>query len=158
MGNGLLTEVIFTLATGSSVAILGCMTSAGFSSTESLSGIYILVVDGDAERRALVVGILRYCGALVTPADSPAAALTVIELLKPDLIVVDFSRPDGGGLTFIRRLRALKPEQGGTIRVIAVGDSDANAELALGRGFDAYLTTPLESWELCRRIATLLNG
>src|SRR4051794_14031796 len=126
-------------------------------SPDSLSGCYAIVVDGDKERRALLSGILRYCGALVSPVETPEAALAIMLLLKPDVVVVDVTRPDDGGLAFIRRIRALKPEDGGMVAAVAVGDSAANAQLARSRGYDAYLAKPLDPWELCRIVLSLLT-
>ncbi len=127
-----------------------------FYAPDSLSGLYALVVDPDKERRTLVSGILRYCGALVTPVETSHTALSVMALLKPDALVVDFSEPEAFALPFIRSVRALKPEEGGVVTAIAIGDAGADAGLARGRGFDAYLTKPLDPWELCRAVSTLL--
>ena len=133
------------------------MAHAGFYSMESLSGIYALVVESENERRTLVSGILRYCGALVTPTATPEAALAIMALFRPDVVIVDVLNPDDGGLAFIRGVRALKPEDGGMVPVIAVGDGNANAARARSRGFDAYVSTPLEASELCRVIISLLT-
>ena len=134
------------------------MAHAGFYSMESLSGIYALVVESENERRALVSGILRYCGALVTPTATPEAALAIMALFRPDVVIVDVSNADDAGLAFIRSVRALKPEDGGMVPAIAVGDDNSNAELARSRGFDAYVSAPLEAWELCRIVARLVTG
>jgi CheY-like chemotaxis protein len=132
------------------------MGRGGIYATDSLGGIYAVVVDSDKERRALVSGILRYCGALVTPVETPDAALAIMVLLKPDVIVVDFARPEETGLVFIRSVRALKPEDGGMVATIAIGDS-TGGELARTRGYDAYLTRPIDPWELCRVVSSLLT-
>jgi CheY-like chemotaxis protein len=128
----------------------------GIYAVDSLGGIYGLVVDSDKDRRALVSGILRYCGALVTPVETPDAALAVMGLLRPDVIVVDFGRPEETGLVFIRSVRALKPEDGGMVPTVAIGEDDAR-DLARSRGYDAYLTRPIDPWELCRVVSQLLN-
>jgi CheY-like chemotaxis protein len=130
----------------------------GIYSIDSLNGIYALVVDSDKERRTLISGILRYCGALVTSVETPEAAIAIMQLLKPDAVVVDFTRPDDGGLDFIRVVRALKPDEGGMVAAIAVGDGASNAALARNRGYDAYVTKPVEPWELCRVVSRLLTS
>ena len=61
-------------------------------------------------------------------------------------------------LAFIRSVRALKPEDGGMVPAIAIGDGNANVERTRGRGFDAYVSTPLEGAKLCRVITNLLTG
>ena len=128
----------------------------GLYSIDSLNGIYALVVDSDKDRRNLVSGILRYCGALVTPVETADAAVAVMELLKPDVVIVDFAHPDEGPLTLIRSIRTLKPEEGGMVPAVAVGDGVPLGALARSRGFDAYVSRPLDPWELCRVVARLL--
>ena len=130
----------------------------GIFATDSLSGCYVVVLDGDKDRRTLLSGILRYCGALVTPVETPDAAMAVMSLLKPDAIVVDFTRPEEAGLAFVRSVRALKPEDGGMVPTVAIGDDDAkHRDLARGRGYDAYLARPIDPWELCRLLSQLFT-
>jgi CheY-like chemotaxis protein len=134
------------------------MANTGFYSMDSLKGIYVLVVDGEPERRALISNILRYCGALVTPTPTSERALAIMALLKPDVVIVDVSSSDDSCLAFIRSVRALKPEDGGMVPAIAIGDGNADAERTRGRGFDVYVSTPLEAAKLCRVITNLLTG
>ena len=134
------------------------MGRGGFYSIDSISGVYALVVDGDKERRTLIAGILRYCGALVTPVETAKDALTIMQLIKPDVAVVDFTRPEEGGLDFIRSVRALKPEDGGVVVAVAVGDGGDNGGLARSRGYDAYVSKPIDPWELCRVVSSLLTN
>ena len=133
------------------------MGRGGHYAIDSLSGYYTVVVDSDKERRTLVAGVLRYCGALVTPVETPAEALSVMQLLKPDVVLVDFTRHEDGGLEFIRRVRALKPEDGGVVAAVAIVGDTTNGQLARSRGYDAFATTPLDPWELCRIVSTLLT-
>ena len=133
------------------------MSHAGFGPIDSLGGTYALVVDGDAQRRSLVTGILRYCGALVTPADSPKAALAVMELVRPDVVLIDLSNSEDGGFALIRAIRALAPEQGGSVSAVGVGDDESGAADAVSLGFDVYVVKPLEPWDLCRVILRLIN-
>jgi CheY-like chemotaxis protein len=133
------------------------MARAASYSAESLSGIYVLVVDSDKERRMLIAGILRYCGALVTPIETADAALAVMQLLRPDIIVVDFSNTDELALPLIRGVRARTPAEGGAVVTVAVGDAAPGAERARAQGFDAYIAKPLEPAEFCGLIAELLN-
>jgi CheY-like chemotaxis protein len=129
----------------------------GIFATDSLSGIYVVVVDSDKDRRTLISGILRYCGALVTPVETPDAAKAIMALLKPDALVVDFTRPEEAGLTFVRCVRALKPEDGGMVPMIALGDDGDGRDLARSRGYDAYLARPIDPWELCRVLSQIIT-
>src|SRR4029453_782757 len=99
------------------------MTRSGFFSVDSLRGVWVLVVDPDPHGRQTLVEILSYCGALVTPLASPAEAVNRRCPVNPDVLVVP--RAPSGDLAFIRLVRALKPEEGGVVRAIAVGSADS---------------------------------
>ena len=129
------------------------MGRGGVFSVDSLSGIYVVVVDGQKDRRALLTGILRYCGALVTPVETPDNAFAVMDILRPDAVVVDFSATEDVAVQMLERLRA-QEDGGRTIVVVAVGESGLN-DRARDRGFDAYVEKPFDPWELCRVVATL---
>ena len=131
------------------------MGRGGVFSVDSLSGIYVLVVDGQKDRRALLTGILRYCGALVTPVETPDHAFAVMDILRPDAVVVDFSATKDVAVQMLVRLRA-QEDGGRTIVVVAVGESGLN-DRARDCGFDAYVEKPFDPWELCRVISTLLT-
>lgn len=131
------------------------MARGGFYSIDSLRGVHVLVVDYEAECRDLVSAVVRYCGALVTAVDSPEAALAVMGLIRPDVIVVDLAEGDHDGHWLIRQVRSLKPEDGGVVPVIGVSDGGSPAPVARAgaAGFVACLVKPLDPWQLCRVIA-----
>ena len=129
----------------------------GFSSRDVLHGVFAVVVDRDKERRQLVTGLLRYCGALVSPAETPDGAFAIMRLLKPDVIVVDWSSPNDDALAFIRGVRALDAEDGGMVPAIAIGEGSDGTDLARASGVDMYLTRPLQTARLCEAINELLT-
>jgi CheY-like chemotaxis protein len=130
------------------------MPHGGFFSVDSLRGVWILVVDRHPRERDTLVQLLTYCGALVTPLASPDDALGVMRQVKPDVLLVSLT--DDHDLAFIRRVRSLKPEDGGVIPAIAItrGDSD---ESVRARGFQASVRAPLDPWDLCRLVSTLMT-
>jgi CheY-like chemotaxis protein len=131
------------------------MARGGFYSVDSLRGVHVLVVDHEADCRGLLSAILHYCGALVTAVDSPEAALEVMRLIKPDVLVVDLIEGDKDGHWLIRQVRSLKPEDGGVAPIIAVSAAGSPARVARAgaAGFVACLVKPLDPWQLCRVIA-----
>ena len=130
------------------------MLSGGFFSVDSLRGVWVLVVDGDRRGRETLGEILSYCGALVTPIATPEEALSVMRQVKPDVLIV--ARPDDTDFSFVRTVRALKPEDGGVVPAIAIV-RDVDGDLARSRGYQAYLRTPLDPWELCRLVSSLMT-
>ena len=131
------------------------MARGGFYSVDSLRGVHVLIVDYDAECRHLLSAVLQYCGALITAVESPETALKVMALIRPDVLVVDATDGDKDGHWLIRHVRALKPEQGGVVPVIAVSaaGNPARTARAGAAGFVACLVKPVDPWQLCRVIA-----
>ena len=130
------------------------MPGAGFFSIDSLRGVLVLVVDGDPRGRGALVDVLTYCGALVTPTASAEDAFGVMRRIKPDVLVVGLADDESGA--FIRRVRCLKPEDGGVVPAVVVacgGDDD----LARSRGFQGYVRAPLDPWGLCRLVSNLMT-
>jgi CheY-like chemotaxis protein len=121
-----------------------------------LRGIHVLVVDDNAEAREIVAWTLSYCGAVVTRASSPRAALALLERLRPDVIVSDFSMPGEDGFSFIRRVRALPSVVRDVPAVALTGfDGIANAAAATAAGFHAYLVKPFDVASFCAALRRL---
>lgn len=135
------------------------MAGGGYYSVDSLGGVHVLLVGRDQEGRELVAAIFRYCGALVSAVPSADEALDVMRLIKANVLVVAAS-PGDDGTDLLRRVRALKPEARGTIPAIAVvegPDRSEGAEPIRAAGFAAVLTMPLDPWELCRLVSTVVT-
>ncbi len=55
------------------------MARGGFFAVDSLTSVHILVVDDDVSFRDVIVALLRYCGALVTPVGTAEEAKALVE-------------------------------------------------------------------------------
>ena len=130
------------------------MPCGGYFSVDSLRGILVLIVDGNPRGRETLREILAYCGALVTPTASAADAVGVMRQVKPDVLIV--ALPEDDDVAFIRKVRSLKPEDGGVVPAIAIA-RDVDDDLARARGYQASLRTPLDPWELCRLVSSLMT-
>lgn len=130
------------------------MPHGGFFSVDSLRGVWALVVDSNPRGRETLREILAYCGALVTPIASVNDALAVMRQVKPDVLIVALADDDGYG--FIRGVRNLKPEDGGVVPAIAIA-READDDLVRLSGYQGCLRTPLDPWELCRLVSSLMT-
>jgi CheY-like chemotaxis protein len=130
------------------------MPCGGYFSVDSLRGVLVLVVDSHPRGRETLREILSYCGALVTPTASVDEAAGVMRQIKPDVLIV--ALPEDDDVAFIRDVRNLKPEDGGVVPAIAIA-RDADDDLARSRGYQASLRTPLDPWELCRLVSSLMT-
>ena len=120
----------------------------------------VLVVDDTADERYLFAEVLRRQGAMVTSADSVDAALEAVERERPAVIVSDIAMPVLDGYEFMRRLRSHPDANIARIPAIAV-TAHARAEdrrLALSRGFQRYISKPVDPAKLIEAVASVLNS
>ena len=123
----------------------------------SLHGITVLAVDDEADARLMVQRVLEKCGARVIAAASSAEALAVLSRERPDVIVSDIGMPGEDGYEFIRKVRALRPEEGGRTPAAAL-TAFARAEdrtRALRAGYQTHVAKPVEIVELSAVVASL---
>ena|SRR5437016_3677346 len=128
------------------------MTRGGFFAVESLASVHVLVIDEDASFRDVLISLLRYCGALVTAVATADEALSTMDQVRPDVIVLTLGA-DAASAGLPRRVRARKPENGGHAPIVAVLREGAAPPPDC---VNAHLTEPLNPWELCRVISSLL--
>jgi CheY-like chemotaxis protein len=129
------------------------MARGGFFAVDSLTSVHVLVVDDDVSFRDVLVALLRYCGALVTAVGMADDAIMAMDQVKPDIVVIPVG-PDRAGASALPPLvRARKPEDGGNVPILAI--LRAGMEGAVP-DVNAQASEPLNPWELCRLISTLL--
>jgi len=114
----------------------------------------ILVVDDDADLRALISDFLRGNGMRVESAADGAEMDARIAAARPDLIVLDLMMPGEDGLSILRRLR--KPGGPAVIMLSAMGE-DTDRIIGLEVGADDYLPKPCNPRELLARIRAVLR-
>jgi PAS domain S-box-containing protein len=130
------------------------------SATSSLSGIKVLVVDDDEDARELLSAALNSFGAEVITVPGALQALDALASEKIDVLVSDINMPEVDGYELIRRVRAMKSEQGGRIPAIAL-TAYARAEdrlRALQSGYQTHVPKPVEPAELEVVVATLAKS
>jgi signal transduction histidine kinase/ActR/RegA family two-component response regulator len=119
---------------------------ASTSSRRRLAGLSILVVDDEADARAVVAETLRLEGAHVTVGDCARAALAHLneQDLHFDVIVTDIGMPEEDGYSLVRKLRAL-PARENIVAIALTGyASRADIEMAIDAGFDLHVSKPVD--------------
>jgi PAS domain S-box-containing protein len=114
-----------------------------------LDGLTLLLLEDDADSRTVTARLLRDAGADVHLAERAADALELLTRLQVDLIVSDIGLPEMDGYEFIRRVRSLPPERGGSAAAIAL-TAHAHADdrrRALLAGFQMHIAKPLNPVE-----------
>jgi signal transduction histidine kinase len=119
------------------------------------TGRTVLVVDDEAQVRALTSESLELLGYRVVQADSGPAALAALERETPDLMLFDYAMPGMSGAELAGLVRARWPD---VPIVFASGHADTAAvERALG-GQATILRKPFDMETLAQTIAGLLGG
>ena len=133
--------------------------SVPFDCSPGLDGLRILIVDDDADIRALLIYTLEVCGAEVMAAASADEAISALTTSSPpmDILISDIGMPDEDGYALLRRVRALEPENGGRIPAIALTAyaRTQDRRAALLAGFQSHVAKPVEPAELIAVIANL---
>jgi PAS domain S-box-containing protein len=121
-----------------------------------LSGIKVLVVDDDADARALIKHILEECHAEVLTAGSAMDALDLVVQGKPKVLLSDIGMPRVDGYELLKRVRALGEGIAGDLNAIALtafARSEDRAR-ALRAGFINHVSKPVEPSELIASVAS----
>jgi two-component system KDP operon response regulator KdpE len=118
------------------------------------TGATVLVVEDDAETRAVLVRELGSRGYRTQEAADGAAALERWEAARPDVILLDLGLPDMDGLEIIRRVRreAMTP-----IVILSGRYAEREKVEALERGADDFVTKPFGLEELHARLRVALR-
>jgi CheY-like chemotaxis protein len=113
---------------------------------QHLIGLSILVVDDEADARAVVAETLRLEGAKVTVGDSVAAALEHLRAREArfDVVVTDVGMPDEDGYSLVRKLRRM-PDGDRVVAIALTGYASAtDIEAAIDAGFDLHVPKPVD--------------
>jgi two-component system OmpR family response regulator len=120
-----------------------------------VAGEKLLLVDDEDNLRSMLEAALRHLGFDVHPAASGREALSVVDEVKPAVIVLDVMLPDLDGFEVCRRLRT----QGIHTPVVFLTARDGTEDKVRGLtlGGDDYLVKPFSLEELVARINAVLR-
>jgi CheY-like chemotaxis protein/two-component sensor histidine kinase len=129
----------------------------GLTDGQKLSGMHVLVVDDDADTLEAVRHLLELAGARVSTASTAADAFRALAVEPPDVLLSDIGMPGEDGISLIRRIRGLDPDQGGQVPAAALTayTQASDRDRALGAGFQAFLAKPVDPLELAEAVARL---
>jgi two-component system CheB/CheR fusion protein len=111
-------------------------------------GATVMVVEDNADSREMLCELLELEGFKCHMADNGAAALALLENLRPDVAILDVGLPEIDGFELARRIRA-RPELASTCLIALTGYGQPS-DRAIGReaGFDAHLVKPVRVEQL----------
>jgi two-component system OmpR family response regulator len=115
----------------------------------------LLVVDDEANIRALLSAALRLTGFDVRVAGGGREALAAASEFEPDLVVLDVMLPDLDGFEVAQRLRAT--DQPVPVLFLTARDAVDDRISGLAVGGDDYVTKPFSLEEVVLRIRAILR-
>lgn len=114
----------------------------------------ILVVEDDAHIRRLLQATMQRAGHAVVEAADARQAIALLDIERPDVVLLDLGLPDRDGLELIEIIRH---RSAATLIVVSARDDSAEKVAALDLGADDYVTKPFDTDELLARIRTALR-
>lgn len=129
------------------------MSNAEDKSKKDLRGINILVVDDSDDLREVLEYILKAHGANVDSARDGAEAISKVQSVPYDIILMDMRMPGMDGSDTAERIRANSAK----IKIIALtGDVDKDKFLHDKSPFSAYVVKPVDPADLSQNILKTL--
>jgi CheY-like chemotaxis protein len=124
-----------------------------------LEGIWVLVVEDDAQARSMLNTVLEHAGAQVLTAATVSEGVEQFRKYRPHIVISDIELRDGDGYSFIREVRAIEGTQVIPVPAIALTAlaRPADRVRALAAGFSMHLPKPVEPIELVLAISGLTN-
>lgn len=115
----------------------------------------IMVVDDSAYTRRTHRRILETAGHAVVEATSGMEAIESFFLHRPDLVILDLSMEDMGGLDVLRKLREL--EAGARVVVVSADVQRSTLQLVTEAGALRFLGKPASAEDLQAAVSALLE-
>jgi DNA-binding response OmpR family regulator len=100
----------------------------------------VVIIDDEADICFLLANILRKKKYSVNWAHNLKDGLELLQKHKPFLVFQDINLPDGSGLDFIQKIKALQDAP--KIALISAYDSDAEKTRAMEEGVDVFISKP----------------
>jgi DNA-binding response OmpR family regulator len=114
----------------------------------------VLLVEDDMTLTSVLLYALQTAGYQTHHAAGMHRALALYAQVRPDVVVLDVTLPDGDGFTFCRWIRRTSRVP---ILFLTARDAEADVVRALELGADDYVTKPFRARELLSRVGALLR-
>lgn len=115
----------------------------------------VMVVDDSAYARRVHRSILESSGYEVVEASTGMGALEIYFLERPDVVMLDLSMEDMGGLDVLRKLRQM--DSSARVIVVSADIQRSTGEMALAAGAYRFVGKPVKAEELTTLLDALVK-
>jgi len=119
----------------------------------------ILIVDDEPDTRALMRAMLSASSTAweILEADGGRQAVTLIQQLKPDLVLLDIIMPDMDGLGVLMELRRHPATRNTRVALVTARAEERMVQTGLVMGAADYITKPFTQEQLVALVERLLS-
>lgn len=117
----------------------------------------ILIVDDDPQVHKMLETVLMPRKYQLLFAGDGIAAWNQIQIMKPDLIVLDIMMPEMSGIELCKKIRGDDTLKGVLILMLSAKDLQSDRILGLQYGADDYVTKPFHVTALVHKIEYMLS-
>jgi DNA-binding response OmpR family regulator len=123
-----------------------------------MAGETILVVDDEPVSLRLAAAVLRGDGFKVHLASSGEQALSTLNTMLPDLMLVDMQLPGMHGLELTRHVRAQPRTKNLLVVALTASTSREHESSAYEAGCDGFIPKPIDTRALGQRLRAIIDG
>jgi two-component system cell cycle response regulator DivK len=117
----------------------------------------ILYVEDNPDNRLLVRRILQAEGYNMLEAENAPSALNVVQIEKPDLILMDINMPQVDGYTLTAQMKAIPALADVPIIALTANVMRGDRERTLQAGCDGYIQKPIDVDAIPQQIEQFLK-
>jgi CheY-like chemotaxis protein len=119
----------------------------------------VLIVDDDPAARKLARDTLRLSGEEwdIWEADDGRSALNLIRAVKPDVVLLDITMPEVGGLPLCSEIKSDPVMRSTEIVIVSARTESSFIAASMAAGASDYLTKPFQPADLLRRVRRVLQ-
>ncbi len=117
----------------------------------------IVIVDDDRALRDRLQQVLEHDGYHVAQAPSGLRLLTLLEVDRPDLILLDVAMSWINGFELCRAMKANPAYRAIPVIFISGRSQESDVEMGLSCGADDYFVKPLDTMRLVERVGEILQ-
>jgi CheY-like chemotaxis protein len=118
----------------------------------------VLIVDDEPDNIGVAQHVLTFFGAQVRTSETGVNALELLELERPDFLLLDIQMPRKSGFQVLEEIRAHSTLYDLPVIALTSHAMPEDQERALRAGFDGYITKPLTVATFVEEIQGILDS